>query len=94
RDAAVDSLVRRDEQSRRRHPMGADLALREAFAKERKTLALIRVIADMVVGHDTMLNTESYSFVNTMPPMGVYSPTSATEYSPLKVNPSFSCVYD
>ena len=39
----------------------------------------------MVVGHDTMLNTESYSFVNTMPPMGVYSPTSATEYSPLKV---------
>jgi UPF0042 nucleotide-binding protein len=48
-DASDDSLVRRYEQTRRRHPMGAELALSEAIAKERKTLAPIREIADMVV---------------------------------------------
>ena len=48
-DASDDSLVRRYEQTRRRHPMGAELVLSEAIARERKTLAPIREIADLVV---------------------------------------------
>lgn len=48
-DASDECLVRRYKETRRLHPMGSDIPLKEAVEKERKLLSDIRIRADFVI---------------------------------------------
>jgi len=48
-DASTETLVRRYESSRRRHPFAEDAPLPEAIASEREALAAVRATSDVVI---------------------------------------------
>jgi UPF0042 nucleotide-binding protein len=48
-EASDDALLRRFSETRRPHPLGADLPLREGIRRERKLLKPIRVRAEIVI---------------------------------------------
>lgn len=48
-EAADDVLMRRFSETRRPHPMGRQLSVREGIRRERKLLAPIRKLADLVI---------------------------------------------
>jgi UPF0042 nucleotide-binding protein len=48
-DASNDSLVKRFETTRRRHPLGAGLTILESVARERRKLEAIRTVSDIVL---------------------------------------------
>jgi UPF0042 nucleotide-binding protein len=48
-EASDDILVRRYEQNRRSHPLGANQTLAEGIAAERTMLAPVRAVADLVI---------------------------------------------
>src|SRR6185295_15483072 len=54
-DAADDTLVRRYQETRRRHPMGGD-DLRAGIAREREALTRLRAVSEAIVdtGHLTV----------------------------------------
>jgi UPF0042 nucleotide-binding protein len=48
-DASDDTLVRRYESSRRRHPLGANETVKEAITRERELLEPVKAMADVIV---------------------------------------------
>jgi UPF0042 nucleotide-binding protein len=48
-EASDDALMRRFSETRRPHPMGRDLTVRQGIAQERRRLAPIRRMADLVI---------------------------------------------
>lgn len=48
-DTSDEALIRRFEQTRRRHPLGDNLSVQEGIRRERSLLALIRDRADVVI---------------------------------------------
>ena len=48
-DAAEDSLLRRYSETRRPHPLGKDVSVRESLRQERRLMEPIRKLADVVI---------------------------------------------
>lgn len=62
-DASDEALIRRFQESRRPHPLGAGVTLQEAISKERRVLAPVKERADLVLDTSRITPHELRDFV-------------------------------